>query len=829
MKTTKLVSALLMPAMFMACNDDVFEGVNLENELQSGLVKDLAIAVGIENGVESRGTFAEDATKGVFGKFYFEPKFAGNLDNSEVTLTNNTSIAGDQVGLCLPSAAANGNVVTNVPFYIAGYQTTPESDGDVAIHTLAASNDFYKFSNSDVLAFEETADVLTYGKFMDAVETLEAGTDLGEGVTNIQKAVFKSVSGVMKGDYVLYYPYKEAFNEQGKIPATELSSIQVQQYVDDVPTTAHVVGANMFAYAKEPFAVAGGKKEAKNMNMGTAAYIFQFKVYTTGTAPDNEIKMITVSTEDDAKAFGVKGYVTAGATNTFAADAATAVDLIGVRVEDMTVPVATAENYKTTASTAYLSTYAIPSQLTGKNIVVRLYDEEGNVATVTKAAGSAIKEGSTDYWKIDLKNVEFVEADRLVFDATDLDTELSSEPGTLILKNNIEATGVTIPAGFTINGANYSLTLGGTSNITGDVELNTTVKVVPSATLNIGNGTVGAANATDVTITTLENGGTLNIKNNATLNATTINNGVTLAEASATEVESTITIDKKTSATGDVDGKLVATTVNNYASAQNSDEEFTKTTGLIVVNGAVENTTINNANLLTFNAAMASTVTIDNDATLAVNAAVAGIIVNDKTMNVADGVKATGATITNNGTVNSAGIFTLSGATTFANNGIVNDNGVFSGLSRLENDPETGKIIRTVSALNNLNIALAEGKLTGIKINAAIAPEGEDDIVIETEKTLILAASLTLSTTEASSIKNIELAGGTLIGKVATEAIKVSSVYNNTTTWGIGANSIITVSGNITIAATKKLTAAESSYTTCDDIEGTYEGPIYVN
>ena len=848
MKTTKLISALLMPAMFVACSDDVFEGMNLENNLQTDLVENLSIAVGMDNGVESRGEFAGDHQY-IFKNFYFTPDFTGTGD--AFVPTNNIAIKGDQVGLCLPSAAANGSVVTNVPFYVAGYQAV-DADGVASVHTLSTNEDyapFYDFEGVTTVAFETGAvETTTKAKFNAAKGLLTGENYAGPGANNtdIQKAVFKSVSGVMKGNYILYYPYNANFVEQGKVPAVTLKSIQTQSTfaTQATATTNHVAGyiteddvkkPTLFAYSKQPFAVEGGNSAAKNMSMTPAAYFFQFKIYTTAAnALNKTIKLITVTTEDDDKAFGINGYVSAGATqNSFAADETTAVDMIGVEVSGQTsIPSATAENYKTTALTAYLSTYPVASKLAGKNIIVRLYDTEGKVATFTKAAGSRIVEGGTDFWTLDLNGKEFVAAERLVYNEASLKAELGINPaatpipGTLVVKNSFPvASALTIPTGFTFNGADYAITFNNTVSISGSATFNTTVNAN-------GNWTISGADKdhlANVTITTLNNKAELNVEDNSTLTVTTLNNGGATMD-NAVLAYNVINVKAKTAAT-DIDGKLIATTINNVAGTKNSSNtKYITKAGQIDVRGIVENTTIENAGKLSWYSTMGSTVTINNDATMVVAAdqTLKGTIVNDGTITVANNVKFENATVTNNGTVTTddASIVTLIGSTAFENNGTVNDNGTFSGLSRLTNG-EAAKFIRKVTALTNLNAALAEEKLTAINIASAItAAEGYE---IETEKTIILNANLTLPVAagEKSTIKNIEFAataGATLIGNVTAESMTVSQDGT------IGAESNVTVNGTITIAEDKTLTGADNSYTICNDIagKGSVSGTIYV-
>ena len=87
---------------------------------------------------------------------------------------------------------------------------------------------------------------------------------------------------------------------------------------------------------------------------------------------DDPIKLITVATADDAKAFAKTGHVQAGATNSFIADATTAADMIGVDfgTNIKAIPSATAETKNASALSVYLSTYPVKTALVGKDIVV---------------------------------------------------------------------------------------------------------------------------------------------------------------------------------------------------------------------------------------------------------------------------------------------------------------------------------------------------------------------------------------------------------------------------------------------------------------------------
>lgn len=837
MKTTKIISALLVPALFAACSDDMLDSNNVGNVPAENLVEGLTINVGLDKGGDAttRGTFAGGA-KGIFDNFYFEPDFNGA--GNTLRATDNSAIQGDQVGICLPNpVAGQGNVLTNVPFYIAGYQAVPKENGDenLPYSLIASGNDFYKIADPQQsnAAFESSTTTTTKTNFDTAVDELEAGTKLTNNKADISKAIFKSVSGVMTGDYVLYYPYNNTFTDMSKIPATELKSIQTQGTFATAATatTTHVLGDNLFAYSKVPFTVDGKDNAAKNMDMTPAAYFFQFKLYTTGTEitlPNtDEIKLITVSTKDNAKAFAINGVVSAGTTNSFVPDAETAVDMIGVETGGnvTTIPNAKFEEKNEKALTAYLSTYAVPTNLAGKDIIVRVYTKKGKVAEFTKpGAGKNIKEGGTDYWNLDFKDVELKDAEQLVYNETTLTNALTAG-GTLILKNNIDVAGaLTIDQEVTINGEGYTLKAGNNLTISKAATLNCNVEIPAMKTLTINaastinkvinNGTVtlkaGASKAeegVEATIETLVNNGTVTVNAYDKLNATTIEN-------KATDAGATLTIEEN--------GTLAADKMS-------AEEMQNKVSGEIVIKGTVENTTINNNGMLTSTAKeLPATLTINNgkngEIEIDATSNLLATLVNDGEVVINSGktVSARGA-ITNNGTIENSGVFTLLGDCKLANNGTISDLGTFSGLSRLTN-AEGAKVIRTVQGVENFLPAIDEPKITDIRISAAVTSETK----IVTTKTIYLSESLELplDADNKSSLGKVifEVASKTLTGNLSATGMDVKMDGS------IGAKSNVTVNGAINVAKGKTLTGNAESYTICNDItgEGSVSGPIYV-
>lgn len=846
MKTTKIISALLLPALFAACSDDTFEGNFIQNN-EGQLVKDLSIITGINSGTDAstRSGFA-GGEKGFFDNFYFEPAF----DSDDLDLTDNSEIKGDQVGLCLPNPTGNGNVLTNVPFYIAGYQATPEEGKAAKIFSLVAkatSNTFYLIEgqqNAD--AFDGIEGDNTRAKFETMVTARKDAVPVA-GKVDITKSVFKTVAGVMTGNYILYSPFNKVFVDPTKpLPAVELKTIQTQTKAAIASTANiadHVLGINLFAYSKAPFKVDGTNNAAKEMSMTPAAYFFQFKIYTSGTQIDkssDKIKLITVATADDAKAFAKTGHVQAGATNSFIADATTAADMIGVDfgTNISTIPSATAETKNADALSVYLSTYPVKTALAGKDIVVKLYTEGGKVATITKAAaGSAIVEGGTDYWNIDLNGVKFEEADRLVYNKTTLEAELGGAAGTLIMKNDIAIDVAEISKAFTIKGENYTLTLNGGNGTNATIlsdkcnfECKTLIpagktltvkKDATFATLD-NKGTIAfGTDATTLTATTINNEGTITVSGKATLKATTINNKAVKTPAAKLTVAYNA---------ADNQGTLMATTINNAAGVVNkNDDSQTTLDGEIEINGAVANTKIVNAGTLKLEGlSLASTVTVENAGEFNIGkngqtTRLDATIVNDGSVNIiSNSVADNYGKITNNGEITNNGVFTLLGSGQLINNGLISDLGTFSGLSRLTNSADA-QVIRAVDGLTNLTPALAEAKITAVRINGDV---NTGKSAITTDKTLYLNANLILPVDKVSTIGKIvfEANDTELTGNVKTNSIDV----NDDAT--IKATSNVVVDGDITIAKGKTLTGAADSYTICNDIkgEGSKAGTIYV-
>ena len=397
------------------------------------------------------------------------------------------------------------------------------------------------------------------------------------------------------------------------------------------------------------------------------------------------------------------------------------------------------------------------------------------------------------------------------------------------MNNDITTTVTAIDHAFTIKGENYTLTLNNDITLNDKCNFECKTLIPASKTLTVkkdatfatldNKGTIAfGTDATTLTATTINNEGTITVSGKATLKATTINNKAVKTAAAKLTVAS------------DNQGTLMATTINNAAGVVNkNDDSKTTLDGEIEINGAVANTKIVNAGTLKLEGlSLASTVTVENagefnigkkDITTRLDAT----IVNDGYVNIiANSVADNYGKITNNGEITNNGVFTLLGSGQLINNGLISDLGTFSGLSRLTNSTDA-QVIRAVDGLTNLTPALAEAKITAVRINGDV---NTGTSAITTDKTLYLNANLILPVDKVSTIGKIVFEGASkeLTGNVKTNSIDV----NDDAT--IKATSNVVVDGDITIAKGKTLTGAADSYTICNDIkgEGSKAGTIYV-
>lgn len=852
MRTRKFISMLMLPAAFVACtNEDIYNddfAANVEDQL----VKDLMFNVSLDESVASRGVYAGDKDGNIFQNFYLEPEFYTAVEGShqigDLKLTSIEGFAGDMLGFSLVNGA---NAITNMPFYIAGYGSTKGTDEDAknVIYAFDTDNDLYKLvdSNDENYVVEDFSKDL-YEASIAEIKKLEANKPLTAEALDVRKGIVRNNAGVMSGNYIAYYPYNGDFTEPGGVPVVKLDYLPV--YETSLATTQAdaIKAANfydkLFAISQTTNTV-DGKTKSGNVSLLPRTGAVFFKIYNSGDADnknkDVKIKRITVTAQEDAADddFVLEGYVPMNDLSSIVATESSA--LIGAQFPATKV----ATGWEKEADDNQEQWVMVPCYpVSGKSVKLEVYDNAGRVAVINKTSVPGL--GKSVTYTVDMKDLTFVETVRKVFTDTDFEDEIKTD-GTLLLMGDITVKNtVTISTDLIINGA-HKLTLKD-ATISGELTTGTGVDLVlekGSSTnkltldkLTIPTGseiTLGGTAEKNISIATVENKGKLTIAtaskavNGVTtytqsISFTTLNN----AKEAVLSIEGALTattINNDAQATISVKAPLTATTINNAAAVTTTPKYKA---GVIEVTASTSAANVVNKGELTWNSTEDMNLVLTNEGTFKISSAcaVVGAIVNEGEISVGNNVKFSDTTVTNNGTVNTEdkAIVTLIGTTSFVNNGTVKDNGTFSGLSRLTN-AEGAKVIRKVTALTNLNAALAEDKLTAINIADDIV--GEEGYEIETTKTIILNANLTLPVDngEKSTISNIEFASdATLVGNVTADAIAVNA--NGT----IGATSNVTVNGTITIAEDMKLTGSDNSYTICNDIagKGSVTGTIYV-
>lgn len=199
MKTKHLLFAMALPLAFTACTNDDFED-NASSPVQKGelvTLPDNYLLSGIMGGnVDTRSIY----------------------NGTEFAWLPFDGITPDAIGLCWRGGEYTSNaavVYTNYKFEHYGWLGKGEAepkldcDGELQNGQLLASLK----QNKDVLLAGtwDVADAQTYPNMK---------VDAKNGVFNTQN------STIFKGDYIVYYPYNDKFNEVGYIPVTAPTNIK---------------------------------------------------------------------------------------------------------------------------------------------------------------------------------------------------------------------------------------------------------------------------------------------------------------------------------------------------------------------------------------------------------------------------------------------------------------------------------------------------------------------------------------------------------------------------------------------------------------------------
>lgn len=845
MRTKKLISMLLLPAAFVACTDDFVEdGGYAGNKLQNDAIEDYVLSVNFDNDVLSRAAYAGDSLGNPYQNFYLEPEYEGG----KIKLGNYEGLAGDMMGYCLTNGA---NAITNLPFYIAGYGSANDSVmytfSNTGLYDLGIAAPAQK--DSTILHNNASAQAII-ANAIAKIAAKPANAALPTDSLDPRKGLVRTNAGIMTGNYIAYFPYKESFTEPGGIPVvpvkelwnTNLSSSR-KQALEKVDTILNKDYYDyIFAVSQQANEVKGGTKSGSiSLKPLTSALTFKIhnteKTPTSGTPADlEEIKRITIRTADaNAAGFVLDGKV---ALNSLGAIVATkTTDLLGVTFDYETIDRDTAE-----VKYATIPFYPNPATV---GYVIEVYNTSGKVATIEKPTAK-FNLGTGYMTTIDMAELEFEATTRKIFTEEDFVEEAVSGGDLQLMADIVVDNAVTVAADKPLNikGAkkltltagtfNSKLTMAAGSHL---VLNGATVAAISADTLSVNTATTFDSSKTIEALTfnnnfngtTLTNAtiGVLNNKISCPLNiapiaaatgvtgtAVTIDelnaNGAVSFNGTATPYVKELNILGNAGvvnhATVSIEKSLKADVINIAANvAENSQTTAVELVsgGYLYVNGKLnESAVINNKGTLVYNYEVCSTINNESTGEVTIQGTVdyKGTLNNSGTARVSGTVEGKAGVVNNNegGVLNIAngGYFGFTTTKLNINAGQVQVMGSVNGNSNIT-VAEGAEFIATAAnenvLLSTLGTSFINAKYTGIIVSSNTWPES----VTETSKKIYLNSDITFSKSTAlnGGLKILGLNTVTAAGKELT----ISDVtINATAKLTIAASTNVTVNGNIT-------------------------------
>lgn len=250
MKLNKILMVLAATAIVGCTSDDLNDFTANQAPEDSRMIQldpNFAIA-GVGEGDAITRTHWENAGGNLVNKFL--PILTAAYANGDV-LANDVDVLKQAVGLCWLGQTPGAEVYTNYQFYHFGWLKQGESSPTLECDKLTngAWYDEIKFSDAGGAADAEPAT----GDFAwnDGVVKDFAITALNYN-SGVYKTENKSIFG---GDYIVYYPFNEAFNEVGTIPAKAVTSFNAASS----DYTALYLGDATFRYSNK-IHIDGGAK-----------------------------------------------------------------------------------------------------------------------------------------------------------------------------------------------------------------------------------------------------------------------------------------------------------------------------------------------------------------------------------------------------------------------------------------------------------------------------------------------------------------------------------------------------------------------------------------
>ena len=363
MKLNKLFMGLAAMAIVGCSSDDLNVAAPEQAAEDSRMIQldpNFAIA-GV--GVEDTGTRTHWYNDGGNLANQFLPILTGAYAADEV-LDTKVDVTKQAVGLCWLGQTPGADVYTNYQFYHFGWLKQGESSATIECDKLTngAWYDEIKFTAAGGAADAEPATGAF--AFVDP-----ATKDFAIAALNYNSGVYKTENkSIFGGDYIVYYPFNEAFNEVGTIPAKAVTSFDAASS----DYTALYLGDATFRYSNK-IHIDGGAK-ASGFGLHNLSALVNLKV-TGASGPKKIDKIVLWSKKEQLleQANLAADKILAGKTGK---------DLYAETKGTKTI-VATLATPDAPASLHDVNTYitALPTKV--EDLVAYVHREDGKWATIT--------------------------------------------------------------------------------------------------------------------------------------------------------------------------------------------------------------------------------------------------------------------------------------------------------------------------------------------------------------------------------------------------------------------------------------------------------------
>ena len=361
MKLNKILMAIAAMAMVGCSSDDVMDFTANQAPEDSRMIQldeNFAIAgVGVDNAT-TRTHWEQLADKSLINNFLS----VLTADASAGAVLADVPRKDLSVGLCWVGQGGVPEVYTNYQFYHFGWLETGEDEATIECDKLTngAWYDEIEFT-ADNAAGE--ADEANFG--------LIAAKPFVIGDLNWNSGVYKTDNkAIFGGDYIVYYPFDETFNEVGTIPAKAKTS-----FVDATDNKEDTyLGEATFRYSS-PIHIGGGTK-ASGFGLRNLSALVNLKV--KGNSAGVKIDKIVLWSKNEQ----LLAQANLDATKIVAGKTGTELYAEGSTVGAKTIVAALKTHAEVVDATDGVSTYITVLLTTVEDLVAYVHNEDGKWAKI---------------------------------------------------------------------------------------------------------------------------------------------------------------------------------------------------------------------------------------------------------------------------------------------------------------------------------------------------------------------------------------------------------------------------------------------------------------